>query len=426
MRFGRCVALLTLALGLSATTLGLAPAYSLSYPLTHVVSENPVNITPNVLDGTVYAIAEVGNRVVVAGSFTKVQPAGSSTTRHLTNIFAYNPTNGKLDLHFRPALDGDVDTVVAAPGGAAVIVGGYFATVNGSPWRGLVMLSLADGSRVTSFEGKANGAVHKALVRGNRLIVGGRFTKINDVTRVGLATLNATTGKLDTSFSVQIAESRKPGIQPKPLVEEMDATADGSRLVIVGNFLKVGGVDHSQVAIINLVKNTVMPWASPETESLCGATISHFFADVEINQGGTWFALVARGGYSSTDLCDTVTRWELQGQDTSAHPTWTNWTGGDTLWSVAVTPAAVYVAGHPRWLDNYGCNNEPCPDAVAREGIAAVDPADGSVLPWNPGRSRGVGAQELVVTQRGLYVGSDTERLGDEFHARLGLFPPSN
>ena len=111
-----------------------------------------------------------------------------------------------------------------------MIVGGFFATVNGSPQRGLVMLSLSDGSQVESFEGKANGAVHKAIVRGNRLFVGGRFSKINDVTRVGLAALNATTGELDTNFTVQIAESRKPGIQPKPLVEEMDATADGTRL----------------------------------------------------------------------------------------------------------------------------------------------------------------------------------------------------
>ena len=115
MRLGRSVALLTLALSIGATTLGLTPAYSLSFPLPQVVSENPVNTTPNVLDGTVYAIAEVGDRVVVAGSFTKVRRAGSSITRNVVNIFAYNPNNGKLDLGFRPELDGDVDTVVRHP-----------------------------------------------------------------------------------------------------------------------------------------------------------------------------------------------------------------------------------------------------------------------------------------------------------------------
>ena len=49
-------------------------------------------------------------------------------------------------------------------------------------------------------------------------------------------------------------------------------------LVIVGNFLKVGGDDHQQVAIINLVTNTVMPWASQETESMCGTIISLTFS----------------------------------------------------------------------------------------------------------------------------------------------------
>ncbi|MEO8330617.1 MAG: hypothetical protein ABI586_11465, partial [Candidatus Nanopelagicales bacterium] len=402
---------------------GVQSAFSMSAPLMQVVSDDPVDNTPNVLNGTVYAIAEIGNRVVVAGSFTKVQRAGSSVTRHFTNIFAYNPNNGKIDRHFKPVLDGDVDTVVGSPTGTEVIVGGYFATVNGTPRRGLVELSLADGSRVQSFVGKANGAVHKALVRGNKLIIGGRFTKVNDVDHLGLAVLDATTGELDNSFNIQIAGSRKPAIQPKPLVEEMDATADGSRLIIVGNFLTVGGDDHQQAAMINLLTNTVMPWHSDRFNNECGSSISHFLADVEIDPTGTFFAMVSRGGYSADGLCDTVTRWEMHGQDTNADPTWKNYTGGDTLWSVAVTPAAVYIAGHPRWLDNFGCNNEACPGSVEREGIAAVDPDDGSVLAWNPGRSRGVGAQELVATARGLYVGSDTDRLGGEFHARLGMFP---
>ncbi|HVQ17661.1 MAG TPA: hypothetical protein VMT27_01340, partial [Actinomycetes bacterium] len=255
--------------------------------------------------------------------------------------------------------------------------------------------------------------------------LGGRFTQVNGVDEFALASMNATTGELDTDFDVPVTESRKPSIQPKALVDEMDATADASRLVIVGNFRKVDGADHQQVAVIDLVSNHVMPWSSPEMSNLCGTTLAFFVADVEIDRSGQWFALVSRGGYSSDGLCDTVTRWKLDPNETSAEPTWTNWTGGDTLWSVAVTPSAVYVGGHQRWLDNYGCNNLPCPGAVAREGIAALDPADGSVLAWNPGRSRGVGAQELVVTKRGLYVGSDTTRLGDEYHARLGQFPPT-
>ncbi len=53
-------------------------------------------------------------------------------------------------------------------------------------------------------------------------------------------------------------------------------------------------------------------------------------------------------------LCDSVSRFETNNLDPTA-PTWINYSGGDSLKSVAVTGAAVYVQGHSRWLNNpYG------------------------------------------------------------------------
>ena len=117
-----------------------------------------------------------------------------------------------------------------------------------------------------------------------------------------------------------------------------------------------------------------------------------------------------------------------------ASPTWINCTGGDTLWSVAVTSAAGYVGGHRRWHNNCDGRNSAAPGAVERSGIAALSPTigsndfssvPGSVLPWNPGKERGVGVEELVATSRGLYVGSDTRLIGTprEVHPRLAFFP---
>ena len=90
-----------------------------------------------------------------------------------------------------------------------------------------------------------------------------------------------------------------------------------------------------------------------------------------------------------------------------------------------MTARAVYVGGHQRWLNNPTATRTPGPGAVSRPGIAAIDPETGRALSWNPTRTRGEGLRAFVVTPKGLLVGSDTDRLGHEYHGRIGLFPPA-
>ena len=144
-------------------------------------------------------------------------------------------------------------------------------------------------------------------------------------------------------------------------------------------------------------------------------------------QDGSWFAFVSTGfvpqaGGVGRDLCDAAARFQTNVANPTG-PTWINYTGGDTLHSVAATDVAVYVQGHQRWLNNPQGRDSAGPGAVSRPGIGAVHPTTGLALSWNPTKDRGVGGKDLYVTSQGLWVGSDTNRIGGETRRRIALMP---
>ena len=60
------------------------------------------------MNGSVNAITQVGNKIIAAGTFTKVSPAGTydDTSDDLTRnrIFAFDATTGAIDPSFDPNL----------------------------------------------------------------------------------------------------------------------------------------------------------------------------------------------------------------------------------------------------------------------------------------------------------------------------------
>lgn len=411
--------LIVAAVMATAAVIGIGPALA-STAQAKVVSQVPVANTPNVMQGTVYAIAVVGTEVVVGGDFTTVQNAAGTATYNRTNIFAYSIQTGAV-YNFTAQLDGTVNAIAVGPN-HTIYVGGAFHNADGVAERGIVQLSLSTGLRVPGFNAKiGDGEVRSLEYYNGKVYIGGNFASVNGSPRVALARVNATTGGLDANFNLGLT-SPTAG---RTKVEDTSISPDGKTLVAIGAIQHAGGQNRAQVVMINTTgaKATVSGWYTNFYNVNCDSVFSTYVREVDFSPKGDYFVIVTTGRLTGNNLpCDTAARFNTAG--TGVHnPVWVNATGGNSLFSVAVTGAAVYVGGHEQWLNNPKGNKTAGPGAVSRPGIGAIDPNTGKALSWNPTRDRGVGVEALVPTSAGLLVGSDTTQLGHAYHARLGMFP---
>ena len=170
---------------------------------------------------------------------------------------------------------------------------------------------------------------------------------------------------------------------------------------------------------------TVSNWQTDRFKPRCYSVFKFVVRDVEFSPDGSYFAIGTTGGYGSGSptLCDSVTRWETSATGTALNPTWIDYTGGDSTYTVTSparrsTSAATSAGGTtPRG---------PTPPARARWSAPASARSTRSTacrFDWNPGRERGQGVFDMLATTEGLFIGSDTDRVNGEYHAKLAFFP---
>jgi hypothetical protein len=419
-RLLRGIAIGTIAATAAVLTGGTAGA---SPAIGRVVSTNPVNYTPNINQGAVFKMAEANGLLYAGGSFTTVTAAAGTTpqgTFTRNKILAFNAATGSISTAFAPSFNGDVWAIV--PSGTSLYVGGNFSSVNGVARRALVKIDAATGAVDQTFNAHLTGNVSEAAIVNGRLIVSGVFPK-------KIVALNLTTGADTGYIAVPVAGTVASNAGPVQ-VYRFAVDPAGTRLVGVGNFTTVGGQSHPRVFMLNLgtTSASVSGWHYTPTGQMCAASsLPDYMRDVDFSPDGSYFVTVSTGfvpqtGQIGIALCDAAARFETANL-APTRPTWINYTGGDTLHSVAVTDQAVYVQGHQRWLDNPQGRDSAGPGAVSRPGIGAINPTTGLALSWNPTKDRGVGGKDLLVTARGLWVASDTAHIGHETHMRIALLP---
>ncbi|WP_243715394.1 malectin domain-containing carbohydrate-binding protein [Micromonospora sp. KC207] len=428
--------LATLA-AVALTVAGLAVGGPASAAPDHdkVVSDVPSTASPDIMDGTVFAIHDAGTKIIAAGSFTTVQNRNSDVDIPRNYVLAFDKATGAVDTAFAPVVDDEVSAVAAGPTAGTVYLAGKFNTVNGVTRRKVALVNVATGATVTSFVGPAfNGLIEDVALAGDRLLVGGIFTTAGNANpRGGLASLNATTGALDSYLTTTLTENHNydgvSGAKAGVGAERLALSPDGTQLVVIGNFKKADGVLHDQIVRLDLGATvaTVADWNTSRYTPRCAwKTFDSYMRDVAFAPDGSYFVVVTTGGRYSGSLCDAAARWEAAATGDEQQPTWVNYSGGDTFLSVGISEQAVYVGGHMRWLNNSLGGDSAQAGAIGRASIAALDPLNGLPLSWNPGRHpRGYGVAEMLVTPQGIWLGSDQSWIGNFQYRRerIAFFP---
>jgi hypothetical protein len=400
---------------------------------TGVPTELPAAFTPDIENGQVNAIAEIGNQIVLGGTFTSVTPHPGSTVSR-SYVVAFNKDTGALNTGFNPTLNNTVEALEPGPDGTSVYVAGTFTNVNGSVQRRVTRLRLSDGAVFPGFSAPASdGKAETVRLKNGRLFVGGAFQNVGGAPHFGFLTLNPNTGALDPYMNLQISGHHNDsgsGAQGAIRVDEIAITPDGTSLFAIGNFKRVDGLLRDQIVRVSLTgANPVVDpnWSTTQFSPYCSQwAFDSWVRGISMSPDGTYFVVATTGGPHPTTLCDSATRWEVASSGLNVMPTWINRTGGDTLWAAEVTPDAVYIGGHQRWGNNPEGTDSARPGAIPSPGLMALDPASGTNLTWNPGRNpRGAAVFDMLGTADGLWLGSDTEWIGNFEHKRerVAFFP---
>jgi hypothetical protein len=412
----------------AATVLFGAPSQaSLAQPV--VVSATPSPNTPHAIDDAVVSnaavntFALVGSTMYAGGKFHNVQNPSRATTLVRDNLFSFDATTGAIS-DWAPNVDGEVwRTLYVAP---YLYVGGAFKNADGVASR-LVRYRVDTPTPQIDTDWipqGITGLVDDLDYVGGRLIVAGAFKK-------RLVALNPDTGRDTGYINLDIAGTVKPNGAGPTEVYRFAVSPDGTKLVAIGNFATVAGQARRRAFMADLgsTSASLAAWYYLPLANSCRATsLAAQLRDVDFSPTGTYFVIAATGYIPATtsgigrDICDAAARFETSIANPN-RPTWINYTGGDTLHSVAVTGAAVYVGGHQRWLDNPFGTNSAGPGAVSREGVGAIDPATGKALSWNPGKTRGVGTKVIYATPAGVWFGSDGRRFAGQIHDSIAFTP---
>jgi hypothetical protein len=394
------------------------------------VSATPASGTPELAPTNtteqVRQIVQCGGVMYAVGSFTEISWNGTTYSRD--NAFSFSATAPYAVTSWAPKVNGTVNSVALSTNCDHAYLGGNFTKVDGITADNIANVRTSNSTLVLDWPHSANAQVDTVLLTPNgHLLVGGEFTSINGSTAHRYYTsLNPSTGRDDGYLNLGVSGTYQyPGVDPNyTQVYNQQLSPDGGHLLAEGVFTSVQGKARQQIFMLNLGAShgNVSDWDSSEFGQHC--VDKHPFyvkAAAWSPDGSTVYVATTgahlynwNGSYPLTGLCDAVAAFPATRVSGLSHE-WINYTGCDSLYSAAADSSAVYVGGHERWADNPNGCNFAGPGAVPAPGMGGFTPgaSGGSLLLDSAGtaglysRSRGLGADDMLLTSAGLWIASD-------------------
>jgi hypothetical protein len=434
VRSFRCSVLVKVGAAAAAAVLASAGSAVSAFAAspTGPVGSVPASDVPHLLNTTttsapvsqVRQLVQCGSTMYAVGTFSQIKRDSTTYTRN--GAFSFSATAPYKVTSWDPEVNGTVNTIAFNGTDCTnAFLGGKFTTVGATAAKNIAEVSTSTGAVVPTFKANANAQVETIVSSNGHLLTGGYFTAINGSPADPYFTsLNPATGLNDGYLALGISgfysftdDGGHTASSNPTRVYNQQISPDGTKDLIEGDFTSVGGQPRQQIAMLDLGVTSVTTdaWYATEFNQACFVGEPFYAQAAAWSPDGQTIYVASTGykpsngqGYSTSDpragLCDTAAAFPA----TSAPVThlWINYTGCDSMFATAADASTAYFAGHERWADNPNGCDSPGPGALAAPGMVGLSPTAGSVT-FNPTLSRGLGADDMLITPAGLWIASD-------------------